>query len=146
MTCRTGLRLDGPDAEEVQSQHLEGVGRGQAAELDAAAGHVQPGDAPLVLRRSPDAVDLPAMFRHVAGGENVGVRSGQKVVDHHAAVNLQSGLRGQLAVGADAGGDDDQVGGDAFALLRAGRLRTRRSPTMACVAALVRSVMPAVAT
>ena len=92
--------------------------RGNTAELDAAPGHVQPGDAALVLRWPPNPIDLPMMFGYVSGSEDIGVGRGEQIVHHHALVHLQPCLPRQVAVGPDTRGDHDQIGGNDAAVFQ----------------------------
>ena len=103
------LGHDLTDAEHVEPEDLERIGSRQAAELRAAPGKVLSGDFPLSLGCYPKAVDHSRVLRHVPGRQDIGMRGGHAVVDHHAVLDLQPRLSCQRAVGPDARGDDHQV-------------------------------------
>lgn len=101
--------IDPSDTEHVDIEHLERAGARQAAKLRRAAGGVHAGQAPLELRRRPQAVEDAAMLGDIAGGEHVGMRGAELVVNDKALVHRQAGLARQVTARPHAGGDNDEI-------------------------------------
>jgi hypothetical protein len=83
---------------------------------------VRGADLGLLEQRRHQAVGDAAVRRALAHGVDARVGHGlQRVGDHHAALAVKAGRCGQCGVRADAGGHDDQIGGQLAAVLEAHR-------------------------
>ena len=58
------------------------------------------------------------MFGYVSGSEDIRAGSGEQIVHHHALVHLHLCPPRQVAVGPDACGNHDQIGGNDAAVFR----------------------------
>ena len=112
------FRCDLADAEQIQAEHLERIRAGQAAEFRASSGQIPAGDRALGLGGGPEPVHDALVLGHIAGGQNVGMRSRESIVDHHAVFDFQSGLFRQRTVRPDARGNHHQVRRDRRAILQ----------------------------
>ena len=112
------FRHDLTDAEQIQAEHLERIGAGQAAEFRTGSGQIPAGNRALGLGGGPESVHDTLVLGHVAGGQDIGMRSRESIVDHHAVFDFQSGLFRQRTVGPDAGGNHHQVRRDRGTVLQ----------------------------
>ena len=65
----------------------------------------------------PQAEDQPVVLGHVARGEHPGHAGLHAVVDEHAAVDRDAGVLGELGVGTDTDGGQEDVAGHGATVL-----------------------------
>ena len=110
-------------ADEVDAGDLELRARHRAEVGRRVAGERGGRDARLVVDRRDEPVDDPAMLRALSDGEDAGQVRAHRVVDEDPALAVDAHLAGERRLGADADGDDDEVGEQPLAALevQAGR-------------------------
>src|ERR1017187_2116848 len=108
----SGLRIvDVSGGEYVDAHDLElrgGCGAGE--DRTPIAGDRRGENLPLLEQRRNQAEQLATMLGTLAVREEVRIRGLHVVVDDDSAADFETGFAPDFDVGADAGGDDDEIG------------------------------------
>jgi hypothetical protein len=114
VTTIRGAKLT--DAKDIDIKDLKAVGGGDSWEFGLFANGVETcGDA-LGVASGPDAIEDATVFGHITSGEDIGLGSDHAIIDKDTGLHFEVGLSCQVAIGSDAGGEDDQLGGDLLAV------------------------------